>query len=62
VLGGLGSIGGSVLAAMAMGIGSAVVATFYSPVWGEFAFFIALLLVLLFRPEGLFGTRVRGSI
>ena len=62
VLGGLGSIGGSVLAAMAMGIGSAVVATFYSPVWGEFAFFIALLLVLLLRPEGLFGSRVRGSI
>ncbi len=62
VLGGLGSIGGSILAAMAMGIGSAVVATFYSPVWGDFAFFIALLLVLLFRPQGLFGARVRGSI
>ena len=62
VLGGLGSIGGSIIAAMVMGIGSAVVATFFSPVWSDFAFFIALLLVLLLRPRGLFGTAARGAI
>jgi branched-chain amino acid transport system permease protein len=62
VLGGLGSIGGSIIAAMVMGIGSAIVATFFSPVWSDFAFFVALLLVLLLRPRGLFGTTMRGAI
>lgn len=62
VLGGLGSIGGSVLAAMIMGIGSALVSALASPIWSDFTFFIVLLLVLLLRPRGLFGARVRGSL
>jgi branched-chain amino acid transport system permease protein len=62
VLGGLGSIGGSIMAAMVMGIGSAVVASLISPIWSDFAFFIVLLLVLLLRPRGLFGTSMRGAI
>ena len=62
VLGGLGSIGGSVIAALAMGVGSAVVAALASPIWSDFTFFVVLLLVLLLRPRGLFGVRVRGAI
>lgn len=62
VLGGLGSIGGSVIAALVMGVGSAVVAALVSPIWSGFSFFIVLLLVLLFRPRGLFGARVRGAL
>lgn len=62
VLGGLGSIGGSVLAAMVMGVGSAVIAMLFSPVWSDFSFFVVLLLVLLLRPEGFFGVRMRGAI
>ena len=62
VLGGLGSIGGSIIAALAMGIGSAVVAALASPIWSDFTFFVVLLLVLLLRPRGLFGARVRGAI
>jgi branched-chain amino acid transport system permease protein len=62
VLGGLGSIGGSVIAAMVMGVASSVVAAEAAPVWGDFTFFVVLLLVLLLRPRGLFGARVRGAL
>lgn len=62
VLGGLGSIGGSIIAAMVMGVGSAIIAALVSPIWSDFAFFVVLLLVLLFRPRGLFGARVRGAL
>jgi branched-chain amino acid transport system permease protein len=56
VLGGLGSVGGAVLAAVIVSTSSAVVAATVSPSWSELTFFAILLLVLLFRPRGLFGT------
>ncbi len=62
VLGGLGSIGGSVVAAIVMGVASSVVSALASPIWSDFTFFIVLLLVLLLRPRGLFGARVRGAL
>jgi branched-chain amino acid transport system permease protein len=62
VLGGLGSIGGSIIAALVMGIGGSIIAALLSPIWSDFAFFVVLLLVLLLRPRGLFGARVRGAI
>lgn len=62
VLGGLGSIGGSVIAALIMGMGSALVSALASPIWSDFTFFIVLLLVLLLRPRGLFGARIRGAL
>jgi branched-chain amino acid transport system permease protein len=30
-----------------------------SPVWASFVFFVILVAVLLLRPQGLFGLRVR---
>jgi branched-chain amino acid transport system permease protein len=62
VLGGLGSIGGSVVAAVGMGVASSVVSALASPIWADFTFFIVLLLVLLIRPRGLFGARTRGAL
>lgn len=62
VLGGLGSIGGSVVAALVMGVASSVVSALASPIWSDFTFFIVLLLVLLLRPRGLFGARTRGAL
>ena len=60
VLGGLGSIGGSIIAALVMGVGTALVAPWLSPVWSDFTFFVVLLLVLLLRPRGLFGAQLAG--
>ena len=62
VLAGLGSIGGAVVAALFMGVGESVFAIEVSPTWSSFAFFIVLIAVLVVRPRGLFGARVRGAI
>jgi branched-chain amino acid transport system permease protein len=62
LLGGLGSIAGAVVGALIVSTSSAVVASAISPSWSEMTFFVILLLVLLVRPQGLFGTTPRGSI
>jgi branched-chain amino acid transport system permease protein len=59
VLGGLGSLGGAVLAALAMGVIEAIVAVEISPTWAAFSFFIVLIAFLLVRPQGMFGLRER---
>ncbi len=55
VLGGLGSISGTLLAAVIIGIAESIVATFFGPSWGPAVSFGILLAVLAIRPEGLFG-------
>jgi branched-chain amino acid transport system permease protein len=62
VLGGLGSVGGAVIAAVIVSTSSAVVAATVSPAWSEMTFFVILILVLLVRPQGLFGNVSRGAI
>jgi branched-chain amino acid transport system permease protein len=62
LLGGLGSIGGAVVGALIVSTSSAIVASTISPSWSEMTFFVILLVVLLVRPQGLFGTRARGAI
>jgi branched-chain amino acid transport system permease protein len=62
VLGGMGSVGGAVIAAVIVSTSSAVVASTVSPAWSEMTFFVILILVLLIRPQGLFGTVGRGAI
>jgi branched-chain amino acid transport system permease protein len=62
VLGGLGSIGGAVIGALIVSVSSAVVASTISPQWSEMTFFVILIVVLLVRPQGLFGSTARGAI
>jgi len=62
VLGGLGSLGGAVVASMILGIAESVVAVTISPIWSSFVFFVVLIAILLFRPQGLFGIRERGAL
>src|SRR5436190_12774196 len=59
VLGGLGSLGGAVVASLVMGVTEAVVAVEISPTWAAFSFFIVLIVFLLVRPQGMFGLRER---
>ena len=59
VLGGLGSIGGAVVAALTMGVVESLVAVEIAPVWSSFSFFIVLIVFLLVRPQGIFGLRER---
>jgi len=55
VLGGLGSIGGTLTAAMILGVVESLTATFSGPSWSLAVSFGILLLVLAIRPAGLFG-------
>ena len=59
VLGGLGSVGGAVVAAVLMGLVESVVAVEISPVWSSFSYFVVLVAILLVRPQGMFGLRER---
>ena len=55
VLGGMGSLPGTVIAAMLVGIVESLTATFYGPSWAPAVSFGFLLLTLAVRPAGLLG-------
>jgi len=55
VLGGMGSVGGTLVAALILGIVESLTATFSGPSWSVAVSFGVLLLVLAVRPAGLFG-------
>jgi branched-chain amino acid transport system permease protein len=57
VMGGLGSFGGTVVAAMILGIMESLTSTFYGPSWSPAVAFGFLLITLAVRPAGLFGRR-----
>lgn len=57
VLGGMGSILGTVVAAFTLSLIAAFVGTWIGSTWSTMTFFLALFLVLLIRPQGLFGDR-----
>jgi branched-chain amino acid transport system permease protein len=56
ILGGMGSIGGAMVAAIFILVVNDVVAVAWSPTWAPLVFFAALVLVLSIRPQGLFGS------
>jgi branched-chain amino acid transport system permease protein len=55
VLGGMGSLPGTLAAAVILGVAESITATFYGPSWSPAVAFGILLLALAFRPAGLFG-------
>jgi branched-chain amino acid transport system permease protein len=55
VLGGLGSLPGTLIAALLLGVVESLTATFYGPSWAPAVSFGLLLLTLAFRPAGLMG-------
>ncbi|TMF55342.1 MAG: branched-chain amino acid ABC transporter permease [Chloroflexi bacterium] len=62
VLGGLWSLRGAVVAALIMLVTQDVASVIIAPEWSAFVFFVILVAVLLVRPEGLYGVRVRERI
>jgi branched-chain amino acid transport system permease protein len=55
-VGGLGSIGGSFVAAVLIGI-SDVAGKYYVPQLGAFLIYLVMIALLMWRPQGLFGKR-----
>ena len=62
VLGGVFSMAGTIVAAVIIGVIESVVAVRISPDWSSFSFLVVLFVVLLVRPQGLFGRRLRGAM
>lgn len=57
VLGGMGSILGTVLASFILSVIAAFVGTYFGATWSTLTFFVALFIVLLVRPQGIFGEK-----
>jgi branched-chain amino acid transport system permease protein len=55
VLGGMGSLPGTLIAAMLVGVVESITSTFYGPSWAPAVSFGFLLLTLAVRPAGLLG-------
>ena len=55
VLGGMGSIWGTLLGAFVLGLAESFTSTFFGPSWAPAVSFGLLLFALAFRPAGLFG-------
>lgn len=55
VLGGIGSLPGTFVAAVIIGVAESITATFYGPSWSPAIAFGFLLIALVVRPAGLFG-------
>ncbi len=55
VLGGMGSVGGTLTASLILGVAESLMSTFSGPSWAPAVSFGILLLVLAVRPAGLFG-------
>lgn len=58
IIGGLGSIGGTVVAAILIGMSDGIISVFFSPTLAKIIATLAVALVLVFRPQGLFGKRL----
>lgn len=59
IMGGVGDIRGAIIAAVILGLVETAVATLVDPGLTLVAAYFIFLLVLLFRPQGLFGRRIQ---
>jgi branched-chain amino acid transport system permease protein len=57
VLGGMGSLIGALVGSFLLAIASAFVSHYLGLTWSPLTFFLVLFVVLLFRPEGIFGKK-----
>mgnify|MGYP001125291508 FL=1 len=57
VLGGLGSLVGSVVGGLILGVAESLTAYYFGAEWYPTIAFILLILILIVKPEGLFGTK-----
>ena len=58
VLGGMGSLLGALVGAFLLAVVASYVSFYFGPTWSPMTFYLALFLILLFRPQGLFGKKV----
>ena len=59
IIGGLGSLRGTLVAAIIIGVGDGIVSVLFSPTLAKMLASLLVALVLVYRPQGLFGTASR---
>lgn len=57
IIGGLGSIRGTLIAALVIGLSDGVISMFFTPTLAKIIATLLVALVLVFRPQGLFGAK-----
>jgi len=55
ILGGLGSVRGSIVASFIIGFIQVAISMLYEPRWAEIAALVTIIFILIVRPKGLFG-------
>ncbi|MFI6096473.1 branched-chain amino acid ABC transporter permease [Lentzea sp. NPDC051213] len=62
VLGGMGSLAGGLAGALLFGIAETMTTTYLSTAWATAVPFVVIIVVLLVRPQGIFGRAVRRDV
>lgn len=60
VLGGMGSLIGALVSSFLLATAASFVSFYLGATWSPITFYLALFIILLFRPQGLFGKKVEG--
>lgn len=62
VLGGMGSLPGAVVGALLLGMCESLTTTYIAPMWATAVPYLFIFVVLLLRPQGLMGARLREDV
>jgi branched-chain amino acid transport system permease protein len=57
VLGGIGSLPGAIIGGLVIGVSESMAATFLGSTWRDCMAFVILIIVLILKPNGLFGKK-----
>jgi len=55
IIGGLGSLPGTIMAAVLIGLSDGIISVFFTPTLAKIIATLLVAFVLVFRPQGLFG-------
>jgi branched-chain amino acid transport system permease protein len=62
VLGGMGSLPGAVVGALLLGVSESLTVTYVAPMWATAVPYLFIFVVLVVRPQGLMGARLREDV
>jgi branched-chain amino acid transport system permease protein len=62
VLGGMGSLPGAAIGALMLGVAETSTSTYISPRWATMVPYVVIMVVLLLRPQGIMGAKLREDV
>jgi branched-chain amino acid transport system permease protein len=62
VLGGMGSLPGAAIGALVLGVAETTTSTYISPRWATMVPYVVIMVVLLARPQGIMGAKLREDV